>query len=32
VGELPLKFDSELLGPLRMTFVKEKLDLGGRQA
>jgi len=31
-GELPLKFDTELLGPLRMTFVKEKLDLKGRQA
>jgi len=31
-GELPLKFDTELLGPLRMTFLKEKLDLGARQA
>lgn len=31
-GELPLKFDTELLGPLRLTFIKEKLDLGARQA
>jgi outer membrane protein OmpA-like peptidoglycan-associated protein len=31
-GELPLKFETELLGPLRMTFVKEKLDLQKRQA
>ena len=30
-GELPLKFDTELMGPLRMTFIKEKLDLGARQ-
>jgi outer membrane protein OmpA-like peptidoglycan-associated protein len=31
-GELPLKFETELLGPLRMTLVKEKLDLQKRQA
>jgi outer membrane protein OmpA-like peptidoglycan-associated protein len=31
-GELPLKFETELLGPLRMTFLKEKLDLNARQA
>jgi len=31
-GELPLKFETELLGPLRMTFLKEKLDLGARRA
>ncbi|HEY8208480.1 MAG TPA: OmpA family protein [Myxococcaceae bacterium] len=31
-GELPLKFETELLGPLRMTFLKEKLDLDNRQA
>jgi outer membrane protein OmpA-like peptidoglycan-associated protein len=31
-GELPLKFESELLGPLRMTLVKEALDLAARKA
>ena len=31
-GELPVKFDTELLGPLRMTFVKEALDLQARKA
>lgn len=31
-GELPLKFETELLGPLRVTFVKEQLDLQKRQA
>ncbi|HVE87740.1 MAG TPA: OmpA family protein [Myxococcales bacterium] len=30
--ELPLKFETELLGPLRMTFVKEALDLKARKA
>jgi len=31
-GELPLRFESELLGPLRMTFRKEELDLRSRRA
>ncbi|HZN94345.1 MAG TPA: OmpA family protein [Myxococcales bacterium] len=30
--ELPVKFDTELMGPLRMTFVKEELDLKARKA
>lgn len=30
-GSLPLKFDAELLGPLRITLEQEKVDLKGRK-